>query len=880
MLVALLIGVVFVAAVPKSVFADDSVTTFIPQAVIDGQSKAGLDVYIGYCYTTATDGFNAPYGALKNNGNPTSENIGNGDWFNTGFGTTHGSPSNIQKAADTVVREQILGWKNNETLWCDNLNKAGTTGTGTGLLDKANDMFGWGGMVQGACKLGLVRQNNSSCVSGDGDFKRGNWTAQATTTDTSPSFDSNAASYVRGYLSCVYNGGTPNFVKVSTASADTKATQKYTYSTVTLSNDKAAVEQVYDTGSGNCGAQSHGGNNAQAYADWLNANPAMLKQANAPIATKNDPINGQGKAVCTGGSLGWILCPLTDMASNMINSLAGLIQSLLTYQPLLGSTQGATIQKIWSIVVGIANLLLIVAFLIVIFSQATSIGLSAYGIKKMLPRIIAAAILINLSFFICALAVDLSNIIGASVQGIIQSASAQLPAASGVKLAAEPWNIGFVALTTTLIAGTFVTGAIFYIFPFLLTAALTLLTAFVVLAVRQILITLLIIVAPLAFAAFVLPNTEDLYKKWQKLFVVLLVMYPLVMFIFYGSSFMSQLILMTKDQTQSGANQFFTDVIAFIMLFVPLFILPTLMKLAGGILERFGGIVNDRSKGLVDRTRGWAQNEQKRSTISQIMQARKNAGDVNAQQRAYTRMGTRTGKVLTWQPSKNTNQILGAQVVEANTKIHKQRVDFARADVAEKYNASNGAHRVTMASEALKAARSGNQVQMDAILAHAATTGPDEFDDVYRQMQTAMRTEAGPGALLKGGKYHKATKEAMGYVNVNYGADLGPKNRALTTVLQAAEPDVAVRDRMVNDPGIQTYYTKMSAAKVAAFSSDTAKASAQFLDDTILHQLIHDPTIAGSVGTSARDAFLAEEAARAAGTTRTPVGGAPRPVVW
>ena len=67
----------------------------------------------------------------------------------------------------------------------------------------------------------------------------------------------------------------------------------------------------------------------------------------------------------------------------------------------------------------IANIIFIIAFIFVIYSQLTSMGISNYGIKRMLPKIIVAAILINLSYYICAVLVDTSNIIGAQLQNLL-----------------------------------------------------------------------------------------------------------------------------------------------------------------------------------------------------------------------------------------------------------------------------------------------------------------------------------------------------------------------------------------------------------------------------------------------------------------------------
>ena len=55
--------------------------------------------------------------------------------------------------------------------------------------------------------------------------------------------------------------------------------------------------------------------------------------------------------------------------------------------------------------------------LIVIFSYLTGIGINNYRIKQILPRLILTAILVNLSFIVCLLAVDASNILGSSLNG-------------------------------------------------------------------------------------------------------------------------------------------------------------------------------------------------------------------------------------------------------------------------------------------------------------------------------------------------------------------------------------------------------------------------------------------------------------------------------
>lgn len=65
----------------------------------------------------------------------------------------------------------------------------------------------------------------------------------------------------------------------------------------------------------------------------------------------------------------------------------------------------------------------IIAFLAIIVSQVTGMGINNYGIKKMLPRLVVAAIAVNVSYYICQLIVDLTNILGYEIQNALAGIS-------------------------------------------------------------------------------------------------------------------------------------------------------------------------------------------------------------------------------------------------------------------------------------------------------------------------------------------------------------------------------------------------------------------------------------------------------------------------
>lgn len=325
---------------------------------------------------------------------------------------------------------------------------------------------------------------------------------------------------------------------------------------------------------------------------------------------------GTADTPCSGGALGWILCPLAELATSVTNFFAGMIESLMLFSPLLASDQGAAIQAVWQLIVNIANILLVVAFLAVVFSQATSIGLTSYGIKKMLPKIIAAAVLMNISFYLCAVAVDVANIVGHSIAAVISVGIDTLPdpaagtTAANVREGSSTGRNALVVILGVLIATPlFYTGAIYAVLPMLATAAVAIMTAFAVIIFRQVAIVLLIILSPLAFAAWVLPNTAVWFTRWRKLFIAMLAMFPLTMAIFYGSVFLSNVIIITMPTADDSVapEGLMIQIMALAVLVLPLFALPFIMKSVGGILERFGAIVNNPQKGLIDRTRNKSQ---------------------------------------------------------------------------------------------------------------------------------------------------------------------------------------------------------------------------------------------------------------------------------
>jgi len=313
---------------------------------------------------------------------------------------------------------------------------------------------------------------------------------------------------------------------------------------------------------------------------------------------------------CDLDGIGWIICPVSKAIAESMDFLYGVISKF--FEVSLLTVNDSSLYRMWDIARSIANVLFVIGFLVMIYGQITGGLLSNYTIKKLLPRLIIAAILVNLSYWICALGVDLSNILGYSVQNMFESlrAIAGAPNSAAADTATPTWaNVStavlagggavvFGASAVMIASGTGV-GLAMLLLSALIPAIFAAIVAVAVLAARQALITIFIILSPLAFVAYLLPNTEEWFTRWRKLFMNMLIMFPAFSVIFGGAQLAGTLIIQNTDSI-------IVVILGMTVQIVPLFITPFLIKLSGGLLSAIANITNDKSKGVFDRTKNWA----------------------------------------------------------------------------------------------------------------------------------------------------------------------------------------------------------------------------------------------------------------------------------
>lgn len=321
-------------------------------------------------------------------------------------------------------------------------------------------------------------------------------------------------------------------------------------------------------------------------------------------------------STCSGSvtnGLGWFICPIVNFLASGMDHLYSALSSFLTVRPVQTSTTNS-LYRMWAIVRDIANALFVVAFLVVIYSQISNVGISNYGIKKMLPRLIITAVLVNISYWICALAVDVSNYLGYAIHdmflGIFNAMSTtenygNITALSWSSVASAVLSGGTAVTALGLYAkfvvlGGSLPGALYLLIPILVGILMAVLVALLVMAARQALITVLIIVSPLAFVAYILPNTEKYFTKWRELLTTMLLMFPIFAVIFGGSQLAGMAII-------QNADSFNLIILGMAVQIAPVAITPMLIKFSGSLLGRIAGMVNNPKAGIMDRTRNWAK---------------------------------------------------------------------------------------------------------------------------------------------------------------------------------------------------------------------------------------------------------------------------------
>ena len=321
--------------------------------------------------------------------------------------------------------------------------------------------------------------------------------------------------------------------------------------------------------------------------------------------------------VLDSGLLGYFICPAINVAISFADGAWSIFEFFLINDPLDGS---GTYYDSWTKVRDLANAILVVIFLGIVISQVSNIGISNYGIKKMLPRLVIVAVAINISYYLMQVIVDIANITGKSIDSIFSGFESY----SGLK-AANGWSVLFDSiLLSATVAGsvgvTLAAGAvlgwpaiILFLGAMIIPAIIGIIAGLLALQVRSMLIPILAIFSPVALVAWVLPNTQKLFDKWKSMFTGLVFLYPLASIYYGGLKFAASITL------TSGESISIQKLMALAALFIGTFMVAVIAIKSNSIMGKIvGGIGGFANKLGVSRLGGFMSN-----TVSDMMSSRR-----------------------------------------------------------------------------------------------------------------------------------------------------------------------------------------------------------------------------------------------------------------
>lgn len=185
----------------------------------------------------------------------------------------------------------------------------------------------------------------------------------------------------------------------------------------------------------------------------------------------------------------------------------------------------------WVIVRDLCNMFFILILLIIAF--ATILRIENYNAKKLLPKLLIMAVLINFSKTICGLIIDFAQVIMLTfVNGFKDMGSANLTSMLGIE------NILAIKADASDVSLLSIVGSYFLALIYTIISVIVVLVIVAVLVMRIIMLWVYIVLSPLAFLLSAFPAGQKYASQWWSEFSKQVVVGPILAF-FIWLSFVS-----------------------------------------------------------------------------------------------------------------------------------------------------------------------------------------------------------------------------------------------------------------------------------------------------------------------------------------------------
>ena len=444
-----------------------------------------------------------------------------------------------------------------------------------------------------------------------------------------------------------------------------------------------------------------------------------------------------------GGVLTWVMCPVINLANDAIDWITNkIIIPQLRTAPL---ERSGSMYEVWENIRTIANVFFVLIFLVFIFANSLSYNMNAYTIKKILPKLVAAVVLVQFSYLFSALILDIANILG---QGLANVLNVVIQGTGQAKQGGTLEDLGDMILTGLVSGAVIVAVGVPTIIILAITALIATMTVMLTLVARKFIITALVVLSPLAFAAMVLPGTEKIFQTWLRSFIRIALMYPLI------------ILILKIAQVTSYAfndNSEIEMLLKSILPIIAFFMIPKTFSWAGGVMTMAATGMNR----LQGRATGAAKGSQ---LIRDMKEERKSKGAMKYAT-SDSRFNRMMGRVQagSYFPTSRSRERLRGQYNKA-TAERAPGFDESMNGIVEKPKRLEALEQIAMGNDA-------GGVKSDAATQALAIKrlGQERAYDSLRKVQDHM-SQSERGKRM----YNSATQPLIGQFNDNAPDLIGP----------------------------------------------------------------------------------------------------------
>lgn len=244
--------------------------------------------------------------------------------------------------------------------------------------------------------------------------------------------------------------------------------------------------------------------------------------------------------------LGLIASLIVKVCGWVLTATIGAVIDIAQYNHFINNEQ---IKDAWIIIRDMCNMFFILILLVIAF--ATILRVETYNAKKLLPKLIIMAVLINFSRTICGLLIDASQLVMLTFVNAFTDATGNFVSLLKVQdflSLVEDENSWYKAETVGLDTAV---GGLMIAVLFIVISTITLLAVLLVFVVRMVMLWIYVVLSPLAFLLSSFPEGQKYASQWWGEFIRYLINGPILAFFIWLS-----LITMDKLPVNEFATTF------------------------------------------------------------------------------------------------------------------------------------------------------------------------------------------------------------------------------------------------------------------------------------------------------------------------------------